>query len=103
MICSYLQHSQGLEIASNRPKLVARLVAHKSAGSALVRVTEGPSQPRCCEQRRREQRRFANLTNPVLAHRCSRLLLELRAPSCSGMAPFAILWPVFGQRHITYL
>ena len=29
--------------------------------------------------------RFANLTNPVLAHRCSRVLLELRALSCSGM------------------
>lgn len=39
-------------------------------------------------------RRFANLTNPVLAHRCSRVLLELRALSCSGMVPFATLWPV---------
>jgi len=48
-------------------------------------------------------RRFANLTNPVLAHRCSRVLLELRALSCSGMVPFATLWPVFGRQQITYL
>src|SRR5258708_14635526 len=39
-------------------------------------------------------RRFANLTNPVLAHRCSRVLLELRALSCSGMVSFATLWLV---------
>ena len=45
-------------------------------------------------------RRFANLTNPVLAHRCSRVLLELRALSCSGMVPFATLWVVFGQHKI---
>jgi hypothetical protein len=38
-----------------------------------------------------------NLNNPVLAHRCSLVLLESRALSCSAMVPFATLWPVFGQ------
>jgi hypothetical protein len=41
--------------------------------------------------------RFPNLTNPVLARRCSRVLLELQAPSCTGMTLFAALWPVIGQ------
>src|SRR5882724_10832784 len=35
-------------------------------------------------------RRFANLINPVLAHRCCRILLELRAVICTqnkGLLP----------------
>src|SRR5260370_38324946 len=36
-------------------------------------------------------RRVANLTNPVLPHRRSRVLFELRAVSCSGMFSFPTL------------
>jgi hypothetical protein len=48
---------------------------------------------------RGEWRRFANLTNPVLAHCCSRVLLELQALSCAGMTLFAVLWLAIGQQN----
>jgi len=38
-------------------------------------------------------RRFPNFTNPVLAHRFSRILLELQALSCARFTLFAVVWP----------
>ena len=42
-------------------------------------------------------RRFAKKLSPVLAHRYSRILLELQAVICSDIASFAAFWPVIGQ------
>lgn len=42
-------------------------------------------------------RRFANLTNPVHARRCSRILFELRDLSCPVVISFATCWPARGQ------
>ena len=44
------------------------------------------------------RRRFANSTNPVHAHRCSRVLLELETLSCSETSSFAIQSPARAQQ-----
>ena len=57
--------------------------------AALVRVAEGPSEPRCGEEIKTERRRFSNFPCPVRIHHVSFVLNHLECAQLYRSTPFA--------------